>query len=180
MDHQQYEEWVFDNKLLSLSEKLILNEHIAGCKRCQRLNRQWQEVETQLINVREVKPLPGFGDRFNQYQQKQLDLKYKKQALQSLIYLGLAILVIFTALSLWFFANISFGELIVSLVSIFSGALRTTSSIRNSTLLLLRNISPTVPFLVIVNIIGWAIIASIMWVLTLWKFARQGVTQHEK
>lgn len=180
MDHKQFEQWIFDMKSLSITEKQVLDEHIIACPRCQRLLNRWEAVEVQLIHAREVTPVAGFVERHKQYQLEKLAQAHKKQAMQSLAYMGIAILTIFIALSLWFFTKVSPGELIVNLVSLFSEVVRSMSTFRNDAFMLLQSTSPTIPYLVIVNLMGWASIASIIWALTVWRFARQGVSHHEK
>ncbi len=180
MNHQPYEELILTALQLNKAEKQQLSAHLASCKRCQHLVTSWSAVESALHSAKSVAPATGFVSRFQIYQQTQTAIAHRKQSIQSLIYIGIAMIAVFVASIIWFFLSYSPGEIIVSTITFFSGLMRSFTDFGADALMLFNSASPSVPFLLVINIIGWAAIIFILWTLTIWRFAHQGVTQNEQ
>ena len=60
MNHQPFEEWLLNEKLISPKEKLDLDAHLRICSYCSAL----AETEKALRTVKKVSPAAGFGARF--------------------------------------------------------------------------------------------------------------------
>ena len=62
MNHQPFETWLLDDKVLTLTEKRELDSHLRECKNCSAL----AETGLALRSARVVSPAPGFTMRFQQ------------------------------------------------------------------------------------------------------------------
>jgi hypothetical protein len=60
MNHQPFEEWLLDEKLISPKQKLELDAHLRICSYCSAL----AETGTALRTVKKVSPSSGFSARF--------------------------------------------------------------------------------------------------------------------
>jgi hypothetical protein len=60
MNHQPFEEWLLNEKLISPREKLDLDAHLRSCSYCSAL----AETGKALRNVKKVSPVAGFSARF--------------------------------------------------------------------------------------------------------------------
>ena len=60
MNHQPFETWLLDDKVLTAAEKRELNSHLRTCKTCSAL----AETGLALRSARAVSPAPGFALRF--------------------------------------------------------------------------------------------------------------------
>ena len=62
MNHQPFETWLLDDKILNPAEKRELDSHLRECKTCTAL----AETGLALRSARVVSPAPGFTMRFQQ------------------------------------------------------------------------------------------------------------------
>ena len=60
MNHQPFEEWLLNEKLIGPREKLDLDAHLRSCSYCSAL----AETGKALRSVKKVSPAAGFGARF--------------------------------------------------------------------------------------------------------------------
>ena len=60
MNHQPFETWLLDDKVLTLTEKRELDSHLRECTNCSAL----AETGFALRSARVVSPVPGFALRF--------------------------------------------------------------------------------------------------------------------
>ena len=82
MNHQPFETWLLDDKILTPAEKRELNSHLRECKTCTAL------AETGLVlrSARVVAPAPGFALRF-QHRLEAQKLAERRQKLWGVIVL---------------------------------------------------------------------------------------------
>ena len=105
MSHQPYETWVLSEENLDEEQEKALQAHLEDCQHCQTLSRSWNQVQTLISASSEPEPTPGFSLRWqqrlavrkqHQQQRKMWFLTLGLFTLASLIFLGLAILNIFS------------------------------------------------------------------------------------
>ncbi len=165
---------------MNKAEQEQLSAHLASCKPCQHLVIGWGAIKSALISAKNITPAPGFASKFQIYQQKQTALAHRKQSVQSLVYIGIAMISVFVAFIVWFFLSYSPAEMIVSTITLFSGMIRSFTDLGADALMFVNSASPSIPFLLVINILGWAAIIFIIWTLTIWRFAHQGVKQNDQ
>ena len=66
MDHRHFEERIFTEGELSTADRRALNEHLAVCDRCLRLERSWRAARGRLTSTAVAAPAPGFSARWSQ------------------------------------------------------------------------------------------------------------------
>lgn len=95
MSHQPFETWILDHGSLSLEERRKLQEHIATCAQCQRLEQKWSSVYQELRTRRMVAPSPGFAQRWQTGLAERRAREQRKQAWKIFgILLGSALFVL--------------------------------------------------------------------------------------
>jgi hypothetical protein len=94
MDHQPFEEWIFEQKERTKEESNKLNQHLLDCDQCTDLQSAWGQVETLLFQSPMVAPAPGFTQRFAARMELNKEVLHKKQAIKTLIGVGLILIII--------------------------------------------------------------------------------------
>ena len=84
MDHRPFEDWLLNNKSLSVDEERQLNTHLQSCSSCCAL----AEVNLALKTVKMAAPAAGFADRF------QIRLTAQKKALRRRNFWGFTLLAL--------------------------------------------------------------------------------------
>ena len=182
MSHQPYETWLLSEENLAEEEEKALQAHLEECQQCQKLSHSWSQVQSLIASTSEPEPAPGFSLRWeqrlavrkqHQQQRKMWFLTLGLFALASLIFLGLAVLNIFST---------SFGY---QLSQTFASLARSIAQINHFWAMLssvVKSFPLVLPILVILGLGGFsASIALIFtWLSSLIKFyqpVKQGVIE---
>ena len=64
MNHQPFEQMIFDRKDLTENEAVSLDKHLQECDQCLSLRTNWHEVDRLLLRAESAAPTAGFADRF--------------------------------------------------------------------------------------------------------------------
>ncbi len=175
MNHQPFETWLLDDKVLTLAEKRELNSHLRDCKTCSAL----AETGLALRSARVASPKPGFSMRFQQRLAAQ-KLVERKRRLWGVIVLtlgglGLAgwlltpALVTFASSPVdWLITAASFFIYIFSSLQAFVDLFAVMARI-------LPDFLPPYAWMVIVSGLAGM---GLLWTISIWRFSRQvqGVT----
>lgn len=174
MNHQPFETWLLDDKVLNPSEKRELTSHLRECKNCSAL----AETGLALRTSRVVSPVPGFALRF------QHKLALQKNAEQRRRLVGLIVFILSgVGLVGWLAAPFVISvltspvEWLISAAGIFLfmfTSLQAFSEIITVMARMLPNFLP--PYMWMVILSGLAGMG-LLWVVSIWRFARrpQGV-----
>lgn len=177
MSHQPYEDWILDNFSITKDQKELLQAHLNQCHECDQLSRSWKTIETELASGEMVSPNPGFVSRFQANLITKKSEEFQLQSIKSIIIIGSSVLFLMGLLLVWLLLTKTPGEIIVGGVSIFTGMTEAFFNIRSEIILLLRNLPPFLPPLLLIFTIGWGLIISLIWGLTIWRFSHKGVEQ---
>lgn len=175
MDHQPFEEWIFEQKERTKEDNIKLNQHLLDCDQCTDLQSAWGQVETLLFQSSMVAPAPGFTHRFATRMELRKEELYKKQAMKTLIGVGLILIIITLILGALFFLSYTTGELIVGAVSTFSGFVQAYINLRAMVFQFFQNLPPIAIIFGWIILIVWGIILTPLWGFTVWKVSKQGV-----
>ena len=63
MDHQPFRNWLLTDEHLSSEQIQSLQQHLASCESCRKIETSWKEVDLYLQNSPEVGPATGFTSR---------------------------------------------------------------------------------------------------------------------
>ena len=175
MDHQPFEEWIFEQKEITKEESIKLNQHLFDCEQCTELQSAWGQVETLMIQTPMVAPAPGFTQRFAARMELNKEVLQRKQAIKTLIGVGLILIIITLILGAIFFLSYTTGELIVGAVSTFTGFIHAFINLRAMVFQFFQNLPPIAIIFGWIILIVWGIILTPLWGFTVWKVSKQGV-----
>ena len=179
MDHQPFEQWIFEEKNKTDQQNRLLNEHLSKCPDCASLELGWQSVENQLRCTPMVSPAVGFSNRFQARLALRKQEQQQTQLMKILLGVGAAIFLTMGTMLLWLLITHSFGELIVNAVTIFTGFVQGFIRIRALGVQLFRIAPPFTPYLFWLVVAGWGIALASLWGITIWRITKQGAIQHE-
>ena len=177
MDHQPFEQWIFEDQKHSAQQSSLLREHLDQCQECSDLSQSWLAIEKELTRPVMMSPMAGFTNRFQTRLAIRQAEQYQKQVVKTLAIIGSGILITMAAILAWLLLSFSIGELIVKGVSIFSDMVELFFNLRSMMVNFLRYSPGFAPYLIWVMLIGWGTILASIWGLTVWKLSRQGMVQ---
>jgi len=169
MNHQPFEEWLLNEKLISPKEKLDLDAHLRICSYCSAL----AETGKALHSVKKVSPAAGFSARFQARLalQKAAERRRKRWGAILFTFGGLAMLLwllgpylvsFFAAPATWIAAVIQWAIFLITTIQ----ALAQAGSV------LLRMLPGFLsPFAFMVLISAFAGIG-LLWSVSIWRFVR--------
>jgi hypothetical protein len=174
MDHRPFEGWLLKDQTLTADEKRQLNAHLQVCSACTAL----AEVNLALKSAKMAEPAAGFAERF------QARLAARKQALRRRNFWGFLLLTLSVLSVLTFIAWPAIMGMLkspVDLLSSWIGALLsiwvTLIAMAQAGLVLFRIVPDFIPAYIWTVILFAACGWSLLWVFSLFKFAKfpQGV-----
>ncbi|PKO04636.1 MAG: hypothetical protein CVU41_15650 [Chloroflexi bacterium HGW-Chloroflexi-3] len=175
MDHQPFEEWIFEQKERTKEDSIKLKQHLLDCDQCNDLQSTWDQVEMLLFQTHMVAPAHGFTQRFAARMEMNKEVLHKKQAIKILIGIGFILIIITLILGAIFFLSYSTGELIVGAVSTFTGFVQAYINLRFMVYQFFHNLPPIAIIFGWIILIVWGIILTPLWGFTVWKVSKQGV-----
>jgi hypothetical protein len=177
MDHQPFEQWIFEDQKHSSQQSSLLQEHLNQCQDCTNLKNSWLNIEKELHQPVTMSPAAGFTNRFQARLELRRAEQYQKQIIKSLIMVGSGILITVAAILTWLLITYSTGEIIVRSVALFTDMVQLFFNLRSMMVKFLRNTPSFTPYLIWIMVSGWGTILASIWGLTVWKFSRQGMVQ---
>jgi len=174
MNHRPFEDWLINDRALTLAEKLQLDEHLRGCKSCTAL----VETGIELRSANWVLPRSGFTQRF------QARLAAHKVAERRRRVLGAFVLILGGGLISGWLTEPYLSTLIASpaqwITLVISYLLFITSSIQTLTMAIrvIFNIAPDfLPAYIWMVMISIVAGLGLLWSVSIWRFTRhsQGV-----
>jgi hypothetical protein len=175
MNHQPFEEWLLNDKVLNPADKRELDAHLRTCKHCTALT----ETGFALRSARVAAPAAGFALRFQQR------LAVHKVAERRRKLLGLIVLVLTGAgLVGWLTAPYIYAvtaspvEWITAVIGYFLFVFTSLQAFSEAIMVLARivpNFIPPYAWMVIVSAVAGL---GLLWAISIWRFARapQGVS----
>jgi hypothetical protein len=174
MNHQPFETWLLDDKVLTPTEKRELDSHLRECRNCTAL----AETGLALRSARVVSPTPGFALRFQE------KLAAQKVAERRRRLWGMIILIVSgVGLLGWLLAPVLLSitaspvQWFISVAGLFLfvfTSLQAFSEIVSVMVRMLPNFLPPYMWMVLLSGIAGM---GLLWAVSIWRFARrpQGV-----
>ena len=174
MNHQPFETWLLDDKVLTPTEKHELTSHLRDCKTCSAL----AETGLALRSARVVSPASGFAMRF-QHKLAAQKMAERRRRLWGLIVLtasAVTLIGLFVAPFLISFASAPVEWLTAALgylLFIFT-SLQALSEVVSVFVRILPSFLPPYAWMVILSGLAGA---GLLWIVSIWRFAHrpQGV-----
>jgi hypothetical protein len=175
MNHQPFEEWLLNDKILNPADRRELDAHLRACKHCTALT----ETGFALRSARVAAPAEGFTLRFQQR------LAVHKVAERRRRLLGLIVLVLTgAALTGWLTAPYFYAvtaspvEWVTAVIGYLLFVFTSLQALSEALMVLARivpNFIPPYAWMVIVSAVAGL---GLLWAISIWRFARapQGVS----
>jgi hypothetical protein len=171
MDHQPFRNWLLSDEQLSNEQIQSLQNHLASCESCSRIELAWKELDIQFKNTSQVAPSSGFTQRF---QSRLVEYQSTQQLRRSWLAMGATALVAFILLAVlvsqaWQLIEapgpfmMVWLERLVSIISIYYLLQNLVGSISWST--------PFFTFIVMFFLVGMVSFMSVLWLLMYKKFS---------
>lgn len=175
MNHQPFETWLLDDKVLTSTEKRELNSHLRTCKTCSAL----AETGLALRSARVVSPKAGFALRFQQKLAAQ-KLVEQRRRLWGLIVLILGSMGVLG----WFLAPILISiatspvEWLISAAGIFLVMFTSMQAFGDIVTVMLRMLPDFLPPYMWMVLLSGLAGMGLLWAVSIWRLARrpQGVS----
>ena len=174
MNHQPFETWLLDDKVLTSTEKRELASHLRDCKTCSAL----AETGLALRSARVVSPAPGFAMRFQHKlaAQKVAERRRRLWGMFVLILSGVGLLGWFLAPYLISFVT-SPVEWLISAAGIFLFVFSSLQAFSEIVTVMARMLPDFLPPYMWMVILSGLAGMGLLWAVSIWRFARrtQGV-----
>jgi hypothetical protein len=177
MDHQPFEDWIFEQNKITEEENKKLRNHILECDQCTDLRTSWAQVESILIDAPMAAPMPGFSKRFAANMVVKKHQEQQKQSIRYLLIVGLVLLFITLLLLSSLFFSYSAGEIIIGATSAITGFIQRFINLRSMIYQFVYNIPPLVVVAVWLIIAVWGLVMTPLWGVTVWRVSKLGVGQ---
>lgn len=174
MNHQPFETWLLDDKVLNPTEKRELTSHLRECKNCSAL----AETGLALRSSHVVAPAPGFTMRFQQ------KLAVQKAAEQRRRLWGLIVLILSgVGLLGWFLAPVLISiatspvEWLISAAGLLLFVFTSLQAFGEIVTVIARMLPDFLPPYMWMVILSGLAGMGLLWAVSIWRFARrpQGV-----
>ncbi len=171
MDHQPFRNWLLADEHLSTDQIQSLQQHLASCESCRKIESSWKELDPIFKNLSEVSPSAGFTDRF---QSRLVEYQSSQQLRRGWLTIGatafiVVILLGFLLTQAWELIQapgpvmMVWLERLVSVISIYFLFQNLIGSISWST--------PFLTFIVMFFLVGIVSFMSVLWLLMYKKFS---------
>lgn len=174
MNHQPFETWLLDDKVLAPAEKRELNSHLRECKTCSAL----AETGLALRSAHAISPKSGFAMRF-QYKLAAQKLVERRRRLWGMIVLilgGVGLAGWFLSPTLTSFAS-SPVEWLISAASMFLFVFSSLQAFGDLFTVMARILPDFLPPYMWMVIISGLAGMGLLWTVSIWRLSRrpQGV-----
>ncbi|HTX80074.1 MAG TPA: hypothetical protein VMC62_10415 [Longilinea sp.] len=179
MNHQPFENWMFEMDQLDQTQAAALKAHLAECAECRRLMESWQAVEYQLKTAHHVSPAPGFTARWQANLPIRQQNEQLQQARQWLWGLGSAALAMAFALVIYLLTTQSPVTLFVNLVEFINGAAIFLTQTQSIFQIIIDIVPPAVwiilGLIMLVGLVG----ANLLWIVPQVRDRNKGAVKNE-
>jgi len=174
MNHQPFEHSIFEPSGLSPSQQAELRNHLANCPQCTQLQEKWMPVSAALNRSALISPSAGFTARWSQNFARRRAAEQKKQIITSLIVSAFVLLVCSAGLYFLDISQIKFEEILVSIVTQFTGLLSTILQAWQYMNAWFSAVPIYLTVVIWVAITTTFCVISFFWFFSLWKLTSKG------
>jgi hypothetical protein len=80
MNHRPFSDWLLTDDQLSAIQEQSLQDHLQNCESCRQVEVAWLEVESSFKSIPQIKPPPGFTERWQLHLENYEKRKQRHQA----------------------------------------------------------------------------------------------------
>ena len=175
MNHQPYENWLLDEKTLNPSEKEKLDQHLANCPKCARLEQSLRTLDHEFKTIRMVNAPENFSSRW------QANLADRRKAHQSeqtrIIFISLSFTIVVASITV-----AAFLQPKVSPIAVFANLLSALVDLVNSIsqfwtfiISFLEAAPVNLSIGIALTISLWLILTLLAWGISLYRITSKGI-----
>ncbi|MDX1437119.1 MAG: zf-HC2 domain-containing protein [Anaerolineales bacterium] len=172
MNHQQFEEWIFNDEPLLPDQELALEEHLHSCEDCRRLYTAWRSAEDWLQSPATITPAAGFTARWEaRAEAEQARRRRRINGLWSVLILLAGIGLVLASLGVFAWSNggpanaiVEAAESVTQFWTFLSASIRVSSVIVEQ--------FPVASFMLIWALMGAALILAFIWLASFYQVTR--------
>ena len=177
MNHQPFENWIFEERPLNSNQEQSLKLHLKDCKTCDTSQKAWQSLQNEMNQAKMISPVPGFSQRWLTSLPQRRLREQRRQAKKFVLFLvGAASLSLILLIVLMIMDQSPLDWIIGGLHTIAQVTIR-FKQIQLVTYSILKSLPPFVP------VIAWIFftlplgLLSMTWIGALWRISMQGVVE---
>ena len=175
MNHQPFENWIFEDKPLNSDQEQGLKRHLKECESCQSVQKSWLSLRDEMTQAPILAPMPGFSQRWLASLPARRLREQQRQARKFVLFLtGAAALSFILLVGLMILDQSPLDWIIGGLHTIA----QVTIQLKQIQLVIISIIKSLPPF---VPVIAWIFLTlplgllSLTWIGALWRISAQGV-----
>ena len=175
MNHQPFENWIFEERPLNSDQEQSLKQHLKDCKTCHATQKAWKALQIEMNQAEMIAPTRGFSQRWLTSLPQRRLREQRRQAKKFVLFLvGAASLSLMLLIVLMLIDQSPLDWIIGGLHTIAQITIR-LKQIQLVTYSILKSLPPFVP------VIAWIFLTlplgllSMTWIGALWRISMQGV-----
>jgi anti-sigma factor RsiW len=175
MEHQPFETWIIDEIELNIEQKAAMDSHLAACPKCRGLSQAWSHVRERIETAPVALPAPGFSQRFQSSLAERQLRKQQLQVRRLFLFLVLgAALSFFTWIAI-LLASASPVDLLVAGFQTITQLFVSYDILQHGIVSLFFSVPIVIPIALWILITSALAILALIWAVSLWRIAFQGV-----
>ena len=175
MNHQPFESWIFEEKMLDQKQKIEFEEHLKSCDSCNTTEKNWQAVRKQFSATAEIPAPSGFNQRWKTNLAARKAEKHQQQVLITLISSGGAVLISFGLLLTWLVLTSSIEQGLINLLSVISRFIQISYGVESFIVRWLSLTPPIVTIAIWIFSFGLIAVLGFVWSFTVLRVSKEGV-----
>lgn len=175
MNHQPFENWIFEDETLNSDEEQRLKQHLKECKTCESAHKSWLSLQDEITQAPIQPPVPGFSQRWLASLPQRRLREQRRQAKKFVVFLaGAAALSFLLLIGLMIMDQSPLDWIIGGLHTIAQVAIR-LKQIQLVALSIIKSLPPFVPVIAWISLTLPLGLLSLTWIGALWRISAQGV-----
>lgn len=174
MNHTHFEELILDNIALSPEQKKSIDEHLAGCTQCQKLQTNWSGLRQEMRTLPMAKPAPGFTQRWKANSEVRRAQQQMIQSRKLIVGFSISGFVLLAILSIVFFTLYTPADLLVIIFRTITRLAIGFEELRQVVTIWVKIVISTSPATLAIFISTWFVILSLGLFISYTRFWRKG------
>mgnify|MGYP006953619057 CR=1 FL=1 len=175
MNHQPFNNWIYQEESLSSLEEQELQVHMKTCPTCQGNEKSWSAVQTVLKNPAMTQAPPGFVNRWQANLAERRQKEQRRQVWLAVMIIGGIFLVTLAALLILLILNYSPVSLFTQIFGALTGTWLVFLQVKRSIIHWFQSIPVVAIGISALLFLVWGIVLLVTWSLVLRISTRKGV-----
>lgn len=174
MNHQPYENWIFEPLQMNAAEHQELETHLQGCEACRKLQAGWTAAHAELRAPEMAAPRAGFAGRWKAGVAERRLREQRRQAWRLFLVCGGAAAVLFIFCAGYLLTATTPVEWIQAAVRVVSSSVGMMGALRNLAGAWLQYTPPALNVALWISLAVTFCAITFVWVFALWRTSLGG------